>query len=92
MYFYLEMGMCLPLSGHQCLGLRQSSQEGHLVLLLLWLPAAHHRPQTPLAVDCHCPVVRAETQLLEGFFLFQLSLHSCTPGEPLSMPFFFPQR
>lgn len=47
--------------------LSQSSQELHLGLLLLWLPAGYHRPQIPLAVDYYHPVVRVEAQLSEDF-------------------------
>lgn len=57
--------------------LNQSSQELPLVLLLLWLPAVYYRSQIPLAVDGHCPVVRVEAQLLEGFIFVQLPFHFC---------------
>lgn len=77
------------LSGHQCAGLSQSSQEGHLVCLLIWFSAVHHRPEIPLGLTAIALCLELRLSCW-SFFPVQLSPLSCAQ-ENSSCTFSFPR-
>lgn len=84
--------MFIPGNGHvfcQAISaeLSQSSQEGHLVFLLIWSSAVHHRPEIPLGLTAFALCLELRFSCW-NFSLFNYFLFLLAKGELLAL--FFP--